>query len=380
MLGRKDFALVNRSFWPNGQVVGEALLGFAELASNDYSTLVVTQFSGDLNRELALSHRGCRLKISKCGSWTSSSSNILLRIFESVFFMCWVVFALVWNRPRKVYISTDPPVLVPFVVCLYAKLFRAEYYYHLQDIHPEATDILVSMSAYLFKVLRFLDNISLRNAKKIFTLSEVMRDYICTNSGVSHSKVVILDNPALDIGEVLPIKKNAVVYCGNAGRFQRIPLVVAAVSDYLRSGGKLNFTFIGDGAYSGQLKNLSDEHLNVRYLGAKPVAQASRLVAEHTWALLPIDDEVTYYAFPSKSSSYVLAECAILSVCSPDTSVAKWVENNKFGVNVIPDKKALVDAFFEIERSNCELDFPSGMRDKLRMDFFVEKLHKHIFM
>src|SRR5690554_7658079 len=41
----------------------------------------------------------------------------------------------------------------------------------------------------------------------------------------------------------------------------------------------------------------------VDYLGFIPATEAAELVNQHRWALLPIDDEVTKYAFPRDRKS-----------------------------------------------------------------------------
>ena len=71
--------------------------------------------------------------------------------------------------------------------------------------------------------------------------------------------------------------------------------------------------------------------------------KANELTLGYEWALLPIDDEVTKYAFPSKTSSYASCGVKILSICSNHTSVAKWVLNNNYGVNSLPNINDIVN-------------------------------------
>ena len=66
---------------------------------------------------------------------------------------------------------------------------------------------------------------------------------------------------------------------------------------------------------------------------------------------MPIEDEVTRYAFPSKISSYINSGAKILAICSDDTSVAKWVKTNQAGIVVKPTLDAIVDIFFKIKNN-----------------------------
>ena len=60
----------------------------------------------------------------------------------------------------------------------------------------------------------------------------------------------------------------------------------------------------------------------VTYHGIVSSTDADSIVSEYEWALLPIEDEITQYAFPSKISSYVCSGAKILSICSENTNIA----------------------------------------------------------
>src|SRR5690554_3752764 len=90
---------------------------------------------------------------------------------------------------------------------------------------------------------------------------------------------------------------------------------------FLRS---TSLSFAGGGVYAPKIEELAGKHSQVSYHGYVKPSSANRLVAEHRWAILPIDDEVTKYAFPSKSSSYLASGCRILAICGKDTAVAYY--------------------------------------------------------
>ncbi len=372
---RIDLAIVNRSFWPQSQVIGEGLLQFAELAAENHSVCVITQADGDLAGLLASKGRGKGVQIRACKSYTTSASGVIKRIAEAVFFMFWTFLSLVRAKPANVYVSTNPPVVVPFIVAVYCRLFGARYVYHLQDIHPEAANIVVPVNGILFKLLQAIDNFTLRHADVIITLSEDMKTYIQKRSGTERP-IHLLDNPSFEVTPV-PMEQRAkdIVFCGNAGRLQRIPLLITAIRDYLQQGGKLRFTFAGGGVHAPDVEALANASEQVDYLGVIPATEAAELVNQHRWALLPIDDEVTRYAFPSKSSGYALSGVGVLAVCGEDTSVARWVEKLDVGVVCPADHGALVKCFFSLEGRGGE-SFLIGrdMREKLYIPYFTREL------
>lgn len=376
MLKKKtDFAIINRSFWPSNQVIGEALLCFAEQAAKMQSVSVVTQSHEDLQQAMDDIGRGGGVDVRACKAHTNSSSGLIKRCLDAIYFMLWTLICLIKLRPAKVYIATDPPVIVPFIVCLYCWLFRAKFYYHLQDIHPEAANIAVSLNHYLFNVLRRVDNFTMRKATLLITLSEDMRQFIQQRSGTTRS-IHLLDNPAFRVdAHSLGDRPKDIVFCGNAGRLQRIPLLLIAIRTYLKCGGMLNFTFVGAGIYATQIEELADEYEQVMYLGYLPAAQAADTVNHHRWALLPIEDEVTCYAFPSKSSSYVRSGCGILAICGEKTGVARWVREERVGISCEPNHDALVSCLQSLEgMDDINFSADDSLLTRLEIGYFVDRL------
>ena len=375
MAKKTDLAIVNRGFWPQGQVIGEGLLQFAEKVAENHTVCVITQADGDLSAQLAEAGYGAGLKICACNTYTNSSSGVLKRIAEALIFMLWTWVSLVRAKPANVYVSTNPPVVVPFIVALYCRIFGARYVYHLQDIHPEAADIIIPLNRLLLRILKAVDNYTLRHAAAIVTLSEDMKVYIRQRSDTS-SPVLLLDNPSFPVTP-MPAEERSkdIVYCGNAGRLQRIPLLMSAIRAYLQQGGKLRFTFAGGGVHAPDIQALANAYEQVDYLGVIPATEAAELVNEHRWALLPIDDGVTKYAFPSKSSGYVLSGTGVLAVCGEQTSVARWVVEQQVGVVCKPDHDELVKCFFMLEESDAR-DFllSDEMRERLQIAHFAQRL------
>ena len=107
------------------------------------------------------------------------------------------------------------------------------------------------------------------------------------------------------------------------------------------------------GVYSLDVKNLAQRYEQVTYLAVLPGKEAAKRIRSYTVGLMPIEDEVTNYAFPSKSSSYVFSGCHILAICSLETSVAQWVKGNWFGFVVQSYVAMLVNQFHEIEKQTC---------------------------
>ncbi len=381
---RYDLVIINRSFWPIYPVIGESLLRLAESISNSKKVGVIFQDHSNFRDKLKKFKRGSNVNFFPAWAGSSSSSNLFIRVLDSVFFMIWVVLCLIITRPKHIYISTDPPVIVPFVVTFFSKIFKSKLIYHIQDIHPEASNILYKMNSALFKFIKSIDAYSMKNAKILITLTNEMKDQIVKRSGTL-SKILIIPNPSIPFSDN-QFKKNKLKgfsFTGNLGRLQRVPLVLEAIKKYFEKGGNLNFFFAGGGIYSNSVKQLANLYPKVNYKGIISAEDAAELSSKYEWALLPIEDEITNFAFPSKSSSYVFSGSKILAICGKDTNVAKWISDNKLGLTVQPNILDLVKVFLKIEKDQLDTSFINQDREtlkkKLSIDIFVESLKKSIF-
>lgn len=383
---REKLLIINRSFWPIYPVIGEALMRFAEREVVNREVAVVLQDHAGIRQQLERQQRGKGVHFYPCKAWTVSGSTIARRIADAIFFMVWVFLVLVRYRPTKIYVSTDPPVLVPFMVMVYCRIFGTQYIYHLQDIHPEATNVVVPVNPFVFRFLQRLDAISMRQAELLITLTVEMAQEIHRRSGVKQAGIAILQNPSVDFDGLVVAKKKkrGFVFCGNAGRLQRIPLLTDTIEYYLQQNGSLAFVFAGGGVYSEKLRQLAQKYPdNVTYHGLVSAHEAAQLSCQYEWALLPIEDEVTRYAFPSKSSSYVFSDALIAAICSRDTSVAAWVIAHDLGIVVEPDVHGLCEFFFDVEKGKINKNqFASDrsvLKRQLGFDLFVDRLSALVF-
>ena len=371
---RYDLVIINRSFWPIYPVIGEALLRLAESLSVNQKVGVIAQNqTKNIKQNLKKLKRGIGIKFFTTKAFSNSSSNLLKRILDSLFFMFWVFFVLIKTRPKKIYISTDPPVLVPFIVLIYSKITNTKYIYHLQDIHPEATNTILKINSLLFKLLRIIDNFTMRYASLLITLNEQMKSEIIKRSNTK-KKIMIIENPSVEFNDTISgIKKNGFSFTGNLGRLQRVPLLIESIEQYMREGGKLKFVFVGGGVYADQILKLSKDNTSVKYFGIVSSDRAAIISRSYEWALAPIEDQITRYAFPSKLSTYTCANAKVLAICGEDTSVAKWVRKNKVGLVVKPNVENINDIFFKIENNTIDNNLINLDRKNLKKNFSMEK-------
>jgi hypothetical protein len=182
-----------------------------------------------------------------------------------------------------------------------------------------------------------LDNITVRYATSIVTLTPSMAEYLNGERGIT-SLVHLVDNAsAYPTGSHQRIK-NTMVFCGNAGRLQEIPLVVSAIEGYLERGGKLSFTFLGSGTHARLFRELSDLWNNLACLG-----------------YLPLD--VKFF-----------------SVFEQDSSLASWIHSGQRGLVSPPVLEFIIDIFFSMEHG--KLTFSSKAKDDDTLPYYFDFFSK----
>ncbi len=378
----EKIAIVSRSFWPDNPAIGEALLLLAESLSKEAKPVVLTQVNKGFAKKLKKAGRGQDVKFATLPAFTDSSSPMILRVSELLLFTGFTFTSLVWHQPDKVYVATNPPVFTPLAVRLYCELFNKKYVYHLQDIHPEITSIVTGKNNFLTRMLERIDTKTIVKASTVITLTEQMQSYISKRTA-KQLNIKLLPNPSVQDSKQVNSDIERIkgfVFCGNAGRLQRIPLLINSIKRYIQEDGKLPFVFAGGGIYSEAIQELADQHHNVSYLGVLTAHEASNLLHQYSFGLMPIEDEVTKYAFPSKSSSYIFSGCQVIAVCGKDTSVADWVDSHQLGYVAEPNIESLVNLFHDLEKSPLsELNITDELLKELTPQYHADSL-KSIIM
>ena len=378
----EKIAIVSRSFWPENPAIGEALLLLAESLSKEAKPVVLTQVNKGFAKKLKKAGRGQDVKFATLPAFTDSSSPMILRVSELLLFTGFTFTSLVWHQPDKVYVATNPPVFTPLAVRWYCELFNKKFVYHLQDIHPEITSIVTGKNNFLTRMLERIDTKTIVKATTVITLTEQMQSYISKRTA-KNLNIKLLPNPSVQDSKQVNSDIERIkgfVFCGNAGRLQRIPLLINSIKRYIQEDGKLPFVFAGGGIYSEAIQELADQHHNVSYLGVLTAHEASNLLNQYGFGLMPIEDEVTKYAFPSKSSSYIFSGCQVIAVCGKDTSVADWVDSHQLGYVAEPNIESLVTLFHDLEKSPIsELNITDELLKELTPQYHADSL-KSIIM
>ena len=280
-----------------------------------------------------------------------------IALVGKVLFPMRALFSLVFDRltgrstPDVIVAATIPPVINGLGGLLSARVCRAKFVYHLQDIYPEigAVGGLWSMNSIRFKALLMLDTFICKRADACVVLSDDMHRSL-RGRGVEAQRIQVINNFMLESFEsnnlpqiasiespVLNVERQKeepyrLVFAGNLGRFQALDLLVKAFLSKSISDLPLEFHFLGDGAAKSDLIALAKGNKRIIFHGHVPVDAAARFVSGCDAGVVSLLPDVIRYAYPSKTFFYLGLGVPIFALVDTDSELAADIRHNNVGV------------------------------------------------
>ncbi len=283
------------------------------------------------------------LHIHRCGTWGKYKGPGLARALNALRYVISLVWRILSLRPDVVTASTHPPVVAAWAAALAARAVGARFVYHMQDIHPEVSEIAGGAMGWapLATLFRAMDNATLSRADCVVTLSQDMADTL-RDRGVPIRDLRLIPNPSLDDVDVIPPPLNPawtkapgkirVIFAGNLGRFQNLALLADGVGRLFPNCPDLELLFLGDGVALPSLKARWGDHPQVRFLPQVPVGTARVLMAEADVGLVSLLPGMFRVASPSKVQTYAALGVKVLALVEPESRMAQELEARGGGV------------------------------------------------
>lgn len=345
---RPKVLLGHRYFAPDTSPYGILLADIARMLSEDFEVNVVTCQPTYARDSLSRRQPGfvdsegvCvyRLSPTKLGArWGTFIDHVRFAVF-------FVAKSLQSGPHDIVMTSTMPPVVSGAAGLLAAKLSKAAFIYHLQDIHPEVVRGSTSVPRGLFALLRFLDTKVCGWADAVVVLSEDMRESLAAR-GLDTSNIKVINNfelpdsgPTQPIVPVTSVAKKArrfqLLFAGNVGRFQGLGLVLDAL-ELVQHRNDLEFFVMGDGSFVPEITRRSARLPRglIRHEPRQPVTVAKQAMVEADLNLVSLSPGTYKYAYPSKATTLRALGAAILAVVEPASHLADDVRRRGAGFTV----------------------------------------------
>ncbi|WP_268239259.1 glycosyltransferase family 4 protein [Microlunatus endophyticus] len=310
-------------------------------------------------------------------------STTALKIVNMIIFILHVVAALLrMKRLDVIMAATNPPVLIASTASLLAKIKRARFVYHLQDIHPEVSVATTGKASIADRVANLVDTWTVRLADRVVVLSDDMAKVV-EERGRRDAIMVINNFDPWQLGsQLLPEPKRVdgtirFVYAGNLGRFQNLETLARAILE-LRGDDRFAFDFIGDGAMRPWLQRFVTENRlwSVGIHGyVEPRRLAGMMRERFDVGVLSLHPGVIRCAYPSKIMSYLRNGLPVLAVVESDSELIDTLLHRKAGWTADPLRPdAIARAMIEIAESDQIL---VQMRDNARQMYLDEFDQSH---
>ena len=307
-----------------------------------------------------------KLKVFRCWVLNENKAAMPVRVLNVIIYCLALFHAVLRQRPDIVTASTFPPVLAPWSASLAARLTGAKFIYHIMDIHPEVSRYSGGRmgKGFLARLMTWLDNKTLRRSSAIVVLSEDMADTL-RNRGLGDLPIHISNNflledfedqPKDDLPSAPNKEKIQIIFAGNFGRFQDLPLLTEGIALCLENHPEVELLLLGNGAEEARLKARWINHPQITFLPFVPFAEAKRIISAADIGLVSIAPDIFRVSYPSKMLTYLGLGLPVLALVEPESHLAKAIETANLGV--VPDErtpKAIATAL-ETLLENLDLD------------------------
>jgi len=271
------------------------------------------------------------------------------------------------KKADLIFLYSTPPTngLVAYIL---KKFRRIPIVYCIQDMFPEslvATGI-ATRDSKVYKVGAWVEKLTYKGANHFITISQGFKDEM-VGKGVSPEKISIVrnwvdetavkripreENRVLEKYN-LPMDKFYVTYCGNIGFTQNIELILGT-AEALKGYNDIQFLMFGEGAYKNEAEEfiVSNGLENVKIFPFQDYEYISDVFSIGDVGIIASKTGVGGCSVPSKTWSYMSAECAIVASFDRDTELVKVIEEAGCGKVCLPDdvealKKGILELYLD---------------------------------
>jgi colanic acid biosynthesis glycosyl transferase WcaI len=308
------------------------------------------------------------VRVHRCWHFVPEKVSPWKRIIHEATFIITSTLRVLALTPADVYVIVSPPLLLGTAAWLVARLKRAPFVFHVQDLQPDAAVGLGMLRAGWFtRALYWLEAFAYKHATRVSGISEEIVDAF-RRKGVPSEKLILFPNGVV-IPEQLPARGNfrarnnfatdefLAVYAGNLGVKQGLNILLDA-AEQLRDQPNIRIILCGDGAERSTLeKAVQDRHLgNMSMLPLHFGPDYQELLVDSDVSLITQQSGSGNAFFPSKLLVTLAHGSPVVTVADEESALAKAVKEGRFGINVLPgDATRLGRTFHELAQDRQAL-------------------------
>lgn len=299
-------------------------------------------------------------------SMLQEGKGVLVRAFRYILLNMAFIWKGLWTKADILFIDSTPPTQ-GFMATLLKKIKHIPMVYNLQDIFPDSllyTGISTDRSL-MFKIGRWMEHITYKNADKIIVISEDFKQNIM-KKGVPENKIDVVynwvdeksvyhvDREKNILFERYNIDRNKfyIAYSGNIGLTQNIELLIE-VANKIKDFKDIGFIIIGNGMFKAELETqVARRKLdNIIILPFQPYEEIANVFSIGDVGLIISKPGIGNNSVPSKTWSYMAAETPILASFDAESELCKLVKENNCGICVdAGDVEKFIEAILQMKK------------------------------
>ena len=303
------------------------------------------------------------IELNKNVKWTRiikyDRGNPAKKLFSWLLATVQIFFLLLFRfRHFEVFYLTVPPTAY-----LLSLLLPNKFSILVFDIYPESLKIYkIKDSGLIFRIWARWNRRLFKKAHRIFTLGDAMKRILCRY--VNQEKIHVI-NYWSSLSDIKPVSKSnnpflkaqsllgkfIIEYSGNIGYTHNVETLLDVAEKFIDEP-KVVFLIIGRGERFHTIKNLiHTNHLtNCRLLPFQPDSVIINSLAAADLSIVILDEKVASYSVPSKIYNLLAVGSAFMAIGSPESEMAKFVEDYKIGKSFSQtDISGMVDFIKELK-------------------------------
>lgn len=261
-----------------------------------------------------------------------------------------------------IFVQSTPPTQGAMAAIIKRRK-HIPFIYNLQDVFPDSLvgSGMIKEGSLVYKIGRIIENFTYKNADKIITISDDMRNNII-KKGVPEDKIVVIPN-WVDSKTIRPINKDDnylyekydinknnfnVVYAGNLGYAQNLTVLIKA-AEQLVDREDIQFIIFGDGVQREEYKNRAAALSNIRFFPMQPYSEVAYVYSLGDVSVVPCKKGFGESAMPSKTWSIMATATPVLASFDPGSEMESIIRTENVGLfSDADDFKSLVDNILKL--------------------------------
>ena len=245
------------------------------------------------------------------------------------------------TRNRKnfdtIFIFSYPPTM-NLIAIFTKKLLKKKTIYSIWELYPEIAQKLNELNSnFLLNSFKKVDNLCLRAIDEVVVNSDEMKQYLIDVRKIDSKKISVIYHFANEKESPKSLKiTQEIMYAGNLGTPQNVESFLDLFS---KSEKQYKLTIYGSGSQFESIA--SREYVNVTVNSFVSRDELLQKTSHIPFALVSLSPKITVEGFPGKTFDYLKMNKILIGFSNPKSSLAKFIEKYRLGINIAPNEDNL---------------------------------------